>query len=211
MYSLFNKKNWPSLSQKAFSIAHAGTTATSSITSEIAKKKQTGPRTDYSAGTPQKRMMAAIKSLEDDPEASVRQTAKKYGVNRKALTGRIKGEISFDASLGRTALLTREEEEVLTQHCIDMARLGYGYDRKQIIGLASYYLKGKGTQITRGRWQSFILRHPELSRRKAEAFDRYRTASCTKAKVQDFFDLLELAYEKCKQFSNGEALTANRI
>lgn len=211
MFSVFDKKNWPSLTQKAFSVANIATSILPTIIPESAKKKQPIKRTDYSNGDAQDKMLKALDSLKKHPENSLRATAKKYDVSRKSLSNRLNGTVSINASLGRSSFLTKEEESIIVQHCLDMARLGYGYERVQVMNLVRYYFQDKDFKITDGWWRRFTLRHPEITRRRAQGFDKYRVSSCTETKAKEFFDLLELAYKKCQDWSNGKALTANRI
>ena len=54
-------------------------------------------------------------------------------------------------------------------------------------------------------------RNPELSRRRAQAFDKQRFLQSTEECVQQYFSIPETAFKKCKELSNGVALESNRI
>ena len=105
------------------------------------------------------------------------------------------------AQPGRMPLLTKPEEERLVQHCLDMAEHGYGYDAIQIRNLVRYYLPGK--QVTTGWWQKFTLRHPEVTRRRAQAFERLRNSAMTEENLAKFFKVLQLAFQKCRKCQVG--------
>jgi len=58
------------------------------------------------------------------------------------------------------------------------------------------------------RWlHCFIERHPNLTRRRAEALDR--SQSFNTQTTDHYFNQLKLAFERCQELSGGQQLTAN--
>ena len=54
-------------------------------------------------------------------------------------------------------------------------------------------------------------RHPNLSRRRAQALEKQRLLSADEKSIQSDFKTLQIAFQKCQEFSGGVALTENRI
>jgi hypothetical protein len=91
-----------------------------------------------------------------------------------------------------------------------MADLDYGYEPIQIQNLERTYLRNT-KKTTSGRWRRFIERNPDIARRRAKDFDRYRAASFDTANIDQFFQILKLASTKCKEMSNNNRLTADPV
>jgi hypothetical protein len=62
-----------------------------------------------------------------------------------------------------------------------------------------------------GWWRRFKGRHPVLSRRRTELLDRKRAGALNESVVQDYFDLLSVAFAKVKELSGGIELTPERV
>jgi len=54
-------------------------------------------------------------------------------------------------------------------------------------------------------------RHPEISKRRAEALSKLRGESMNEETINHYFQTLATAYEKCKVLSNGESLKVNQV
>ena len=65
--------------------------------------------------------------------------------------------------------------------------------------------------VSNGWYSRFCERNPELSRRRAQALDRYRIKAINKNATQEYFNLIKLVVDRIKELSNGVDLTANRI
>ena len=153
-------------------------------------------------------MSKAMECVRKNSE-SYQDAALKYGVDRKALRKRVEGEISIDAKVGPSTLLSVKEEIKLVQHCLDMATLGYGYDVIQIRNIVRYHVKDQ--KITTGWWNRFQERHPEISRRRTEVLERQRASALSPSNFASFFETLKLAISKCEEMSGGEKITPARI
>jgi hypothetical protein len=111
--------------------------------SDEAAKQGKGKRRNYSVGDAAIRMQNAVTYLKSNDSVNFSDVADKYDVDRKALRKRVEGILILNAHVGRSSYFTKEEEQRLVQHCLDMADLGYGYDLIQIRNLVRYYLQDR--------------------------------------------------------------------
>ena len=174
---------------------------------QTGKKK----RVNYAKGSPAERMRTAVEYLQTHRSENYQDVAFKFMVDRKSLRMRVEGELTLDSHVGNKGFLTMEQEQKLVQHCLDMARLGYGYDVLQIRNIVRYYLKDKECEVTSGWWQKFKERHPEITRRRGEALEVQRASALNAQNIAPFFEKLKLAFTVCKRMSGGVDVTSARI
>ena len=111
---------------------------------------------------------------------TIRYCAEKYGVSKDTLIIKLNKEVNLAAGLGRHAPLSRKEESILVEHLFNMASIGYGYDRIQVLNMIRNLIKGRNMRnvseilSTKGYFESLQCRFPQLSIRKVQAFDRLR-------------------------------------
>jgi len=67
--------------------------------------------------------------------------------------------------------------------------------------------EGMREPITMGWIQSFLARHPNISRPRAEAIDRLRSRTTTSYTIKQFFEVLAQAFDLCRSLSGGVDLT----
>jgi hypothetical protein len=203
MFPVFNKLKWTDLTRKAYNeevklpsviqdvkktLAEENESkdSTSSSLQTVPNKakllEKRASRTNYAVGSPAQRMEVALKYLKENPHSFVSDVALNHRLDRKALSQRHFGQLPVHAGLGRNPILSGTEEQTLVKHCIDMADLGYEYDVLQIRNLVRYFFKSH--KITEGWWRGFQSRHPELTRRRTQALDRYRQNATTESNVQ---------------------------
>jgi len=149
--------------------------------------------------------------MKENPDKKYGEVARKFGVDRKALRERSKGARTIETHPGRKSFLTKEEEDCLVTHLIDMAEIGFGYDAVQIRILVRTLLGKDESQVTESWYRGFMERHSNLSRRRAQCLEKQRLLSSDEKSIQSYFQILQVAFQKCQDFSGGEALTSNRI
>jgi hypothetical protein len=178
-------------------------------------------RANYSNGT-MKQMMERAKALweafqqapgdEDRPKAIVR-IAREAGVHEIALRNRIDGKVGWFASAGQRCALG-EAEELVVKHVKDMADRGFGYDWCEIEQLAVTVAARKRVPdfVASKQWRAGLQRrHPELTRRKAEALERTRAGAMNIAHIKHYMGILAQAHDDCRRMSGGVPLQASRI
>ena len=219
-FPLFNKENWKEMQNRSREIEKIKAPSESppqngtEIPATSAHRKENEKirtRRNYSCGPDADNMKKALDYIVENPESSRIEVAKKFNIDRKALSERLDGDRNVEARVGPRGYLSALEEHKLAQHLVDMASLGFGYDVYQAKVLVQAILNKDDTEITSSWFDGFMKRHPELSRRKAQAFSKNRMAASAIESVEEYFKLLEMAFNKCKAFSNGSELTSNRV
>ena len=156
-------------------------------------------------------MQKALEFSRENSDVSLNKIAKDFGVGRKALKDRQSGAIEVNAQVGPRGKLSKEEENILKNHLIEMAALGFGYNAFQVTELVRSFLNKNDVQISDTWVFHFLERHPEISKRRAQSLEKQRLGALDEATTQAYFDLLKLAFSKCKDLSNGIELTAGRV
>jgi len=175
---------------------------------EICKKSQ---RRNYSKGKDAQNMKSALQELRDSSNPNISNVAETYQISRRSLSERFLGNLEVHASPGKKSYLSLEEEEYLVNWLIEMAAIGLGFDIKTMKKLIRNLLGKDTTSVTNGWVQYFLQKHPELSLRKSEAFDRLRMRSLDEDVISYYFVVLQIAFYKCEEMSRGVELTPNRI
>ena len=139
-------------------------------------------------------------------ELKVSEAVVKYGVPRQTLRDRLTGHIVHSTNPGPKPYLTKEEEELLTDHLILSAKLGYGKTRMQTMDLVERYINekpgnDKEVRISSGWWDKFMKRNPSLRLRCGDSTAGVRMEAVNTENINDYFDLLQDVFEK-KGFAN---------
>ena len=101
---------------------------------------------------------------------SVRKAAEECGVPRSTLHEKVTGKVALQVKGGAKNYLTDEEEASLVDFLIGCASIGYAKSRKDVLAIAQQIISTHkpGVEITKGWWDPFRHRHPEVSLRQAE-------------------------------------------
>lgn len=157
------------------------------------------------------RMEHALQTLQKQNGAKVRAVAKLYGVPKSTLSDWYhKGKPSSTGHVHQRAL-TQKQEEDLVKDIIALADAGVGIDRKTIIQRAAHISDNPSFKGSSGFFRNFIKRHPELARRKAQAFNKRRLHSMSENNVREYFELLSSAIKEVERLSGGVPLSADRV
>ena len=102
-------------------------------------------------------------------------------------------QVPLKARSGPSSYLTPEEEEELTSFLIEMAKIGYGHTRKQIIALVQQIVESKGieTVVSSGWWERYIKRHPQIALRVAVPLSMARAMASDRDVIDRYFNMLE--------------------
>jgi len=168
-------------------------------------------RVNYSKGSHSAAMKLALEAAQSQINPNISEIALAYGVSRKSLNDRHKGVIPLDATAGKKPYLTKEEEDIIKNFLIDVAGLGFGYNKESLKNLIRQLLNKPANTLTDGWVQYFFSKHPDITTRRAEALDRLRAREIKKENINYYFDLLRIAYEKIRLLSNGNEITPQRI
>ena len=142
---------------------------------------------DYSA----ERMVRAFEAVHQG-ELSVCRAAEEYGVPRSTLQDKVAGRFVLNARSG-WALLTANEEKHLAEFLIGCASIGYAKSRKAVLSIVQQILDSRGVtaEVTKGWWDSFHKRHPNLKLRQAEPLAYARAMANDREVINKYFDMLE--------------------
>ena len=130
---------------------------------------------------------------------SVRLAAEEYGVPRSTLNDKVSGKVPVQAKSGRKAYLTDEEEDRLVEFLVGCASVGYAKSRRDVLAIAQQVFNARNpdsdVELTKGWWDRFRKRHPEISLRQAEPLSYARAAANNPKVIEAYFDLLEQTIE----------------
>ena len=123
---------------------------------------------------------------------SVRKAATEYGVPRSTLHEKVTGKVALGVKSGSKNHLTDEEEASLVEFLTGSASIGYAKSRKDVLAIAQQILSARKSdvEITKGWWDSFRRRHPEVSLRHAEPLSYARAAANNPLVIHKYFELL---------------------
>ena len=137
-------------------------------------------------------MVAAVRSVEDGK--GLRETARLYNVPVETLRRRVTGSVTLDCRPGPATVLTVEEESKLANYIIEMADMGFGLTREDVMRVAYVIAEkcGKDHPFKNGAagrawFEGFKSRHPNLTLRIAQPLSYCRAIAANKEIIQDFF------------------------
>ena len=146
-------------------------------------------------------MLAAVKQVESG--MGLREAARLYNVPCESLRRRVNGTVGLDCRPGPPTVLTKEEEDALVHYCFQMADMGFGLMREDVMRVAFTIVDHSGrvhpfTDGMAGRawFDGFRARHPRLTLRSAQGLSYSRAASANEATIQDFFGKLGAVYAR---------------
>ena len=122
------------------------------------------------------------------------------GIPTQTLRDRIKGKVDEDIEKsGPPPILSKEQESDLVDHILQMAEIGYGYTKQDMLKLACDSAVFLGLPITFSEswlYQGFLTRHPELKLITPRKLSINRARSCTKENIDLYFEKLKNIVEK---------------
>lgn len=127
---------------------------------------------------------------------SIRRACEEYGVPKSTLHDKVSGKSGLNAKSGsQRRLLSDEEESRLAAFLCGCAAIGYAKSRKDVLAIAQQIVNShhpeSQPEVSKGWWDSFKRRHPELTLRHSEALSYARAAANNPEAIQKYFDLLQ--------------------
>ena len=127
---------------------------------------------------------------------SIRRACEEYGVPKSTLHDKVSGKSGLNAKSGsQRRLLSDEEESRLAAFLCGCAAIGYAKSRKDVLAIAQQIVNShhpeSQPEVSKGWWDSFKRRHPELTLRHSEALSYARAAANNLEAIQKYFNLLQ--------------------
>ena len=131
--------------------------------------------------------------------ASVNKAADMYGVPRSTLKDRLSGHVVHGVKPGPRSYLRESEERELAEHLKDVAEIGLGITRGEVLRIAESVAESKGilkgVGITNGWWRRFLERNPGMTLRAGNPTAGVRM-DANNENIQNYFHLLEKVYDE---------------
>lgn len=135
-------------------------------------------------------------------DMSIRRAAQQYGVPFQTLRDRIAGDIDLECcTMGAIPLFSLGEEARFVSHLKEMANIGYGYSRQEVVDVASNFAvhlnkRTRDNPMSLKWFYSFLGRWPELKVIKPRSLEISRAKSATIENVDKYFEELKNVMEK---------------
>ena len=123
----------------------------------------------------------------------VRKAAKMFGVPLTTLRDRIDGRVKVDIQkLGKSPKMSHDEEKNFALHFVQMAELGYGYTRTEVINMATEYMHSVGRladdkRLSQNWYIGFSRRWPELKRVKPSALAKQGAQASNPDTIKNYY------------------------
>ena len=167
-------------------------------------------RVNWSSPTRQKMLCSAIDMVQQH-KVSVKRAAKLCAIPRSVLQRRIIDGVAVNAHVGPKTALSTTDDASLVSYLLDLADRGFGRDVGDIRRVALQMVSHSKFKATDRWWRGFTQRHPELVRRRTQAFERLRASAMNPSLIKHYFLLLTSAFAKVQELSGGMSLTPDRI
>jgi hypothetical protein len=147
-------------------------------------------------------MEAAVNAVKVDG-MPYREASRHYNVPLETLRQRVIGTVEMGAKSGPPTTFTTQEEDLLSNHLIDMADMGVGLSREDTMRMAYTMAEKMGKNHSfkneaagRGWYEGFRLRHPNLTIRTPRPLSYCRALCSNKTQLAIFFSKLGGIYGK---------------
>ncbi len=106
-----------------------------------------------------------------------------------------------NVTVGSAPLFSEEEEARLTKHIKEIATVGYGYTRAEVINVASEYAvllrkREKEEPLTHRWFYGFLSRWPELKVQRPKTLSELRAKACSTESIATYFEELGRILDK---------------
>ena len=144
-------------------------------------------------------MAAAVATVKEGK--GLRETSRLYNVPLETLRRRVTGAVELGCRPGPPTVLNESEEEQLSQYLVQMADVGFGLTREDIMRLAFNIAEKSGrkhpfsgNKAGRGWFEGFKARHPKLTLRTPQPLSYCRALCSNQEVIDDFFGKLGAIY-----------------
>ena len=137
-----------------------------------------------------------------EKKTSVYKAAKKYAVPEQTLRDRIIGKVDPENTRsGPEPVFTQEEEARLVKHILQIAAVGYGYTRAEVINIGTEYAiciqkRDREHPLSLQWFYSFLGRWPELKVRGPKTITELRAKATSRESIQQYFQELGTILDK---------------
>ena len=127
------------------------------------------------------------------------------GVSPSTLTKTITGKRKCDDHVGRPSLIPPTLENSIEMYCLKMSDSGWGLSRRRLKLVAGQHSVALGIPFKASNtWlDGYLNRHPRLSQRRAQAFDRKRASGLNPDQAKEYFKTLKKSIDYCIEESNN--------
>lgn len=134
----------------------------------------------------------AVQAIKNDPDLSIRATARIYSVPHSTLATRLKGTTSRRDSMPKSRNLTDLEELTIIQYVLDLDARSFPPRLCDVEDMANRLLRDRDAPPVGKRWATnFVKRQPQLKTRFFRRYD-YKRAQCEDpAVIRNWFDLVQ--------------------
>ena len=122
-------------------------------------------------------------------EMSLRKAAEEYGVARSTLHAKVQGKVAISVKSGAKKHLTDKEKERLVEFLAGCASICYSKSCKEVMAIAQKIAERRNPEIeiTKGWWDSFKSRHPEVALRQAELLSYAQAVAGNPKIIESYF------------------------
>ena len=127
----------------------------------------------------------------------LREAARRFNIPIETLRRRVIGTVALDTRPGPSTVLSKEEEDLLSKYVVDMADMGFGLSREDVMRMAFVIAEKTGKQhpfkderAGRGWYEGFKSRHPYLTLRAPQPLSYCHVLCSNQVVVDDFFGKL---------------------
>ena len=124
----------------------------------------------------------------------IQESARKYNVPASTLFRRVRGIVEMGCKPGPNPVLSTPVEDKLSNYLVEMADMGFGFSRHEVMRLAFQIADKSGIKhpfkngaAGRKWFAAFQSRHPNLTLRKPESLSYVRAKAVNPVTIQDFF------------------------
>jgi hypothetical protein len=129
---------------------------------------------------------------------SIYKASKITNVPETTIKDRIAGRVSRDNfTTGHPTIFSKEEEKSIQDHAVEMSQMGYGYSRREFLGMINEMAKttnkiNNDQKITEGwLYLGFLKQNKELKFLKSRSLCFNRAKSVTPLHISNYFNNLE--------------------
>lgn len=155
----------------------------------------------------QESMEAATKSVVEDGKG-VREAVRLYNVPIETPRRRVTGAVPLGCHPGPHTVLSEEEESEIVEYVVNMADMGFGLTREDIMQLAYQIAEKTGKQhlfrngsAGQSWFEAFCGRHPKLTFRTPQPLSYCRALCANEETIGNLFSKLGVIYGKLNLFT----------
>ena len=136
-------------------------------------------------------MVNAVKSVQEGK--GLREASRLYNVPVETLRRQVTGAVDVVCRPGPPTVLTESEEQRLAIYIADMAEMGFGLMKENVLRLAFKIVDNSGRQhpddglVGRAWFEGFKSRHSNLTIRPPQTLLYNQTTCANKETIEDFF------------------------